>query len=72
MIEIYEVWGDVETGIGTTISSQAGITEMIILGMMEPGESPLYSIRAASWVEAMTYHYEHNGWTPYRPEGGDP
>lgn len=65
-MKIYEVWGDIESGIGTTVSTQEGIKEMKDMGLLDD-EHPLYSMRASSWNEVMTYHHEHNGWEPYEP-----
>jgi hypothetical protein len=67
MFEVYEIWGDAESGVGTLISTQKGISDMRSKGLVEPELSPLYSLRASSWEEAMTYHHEHNGWEPYVP-----
>lgn len=64
---IYEVWGDIESGIGTLITTPENIKHMKDHGLIDEFEGPLYSIRASSWTEAMTYHHEHNGWEPYKP-----
>lgn len=64
---IFEIWGDVETGIGTTLSTPENCAHMYKHGLMEPGEVPLYSIRCNSALEAMQFHYDHNGWGTYTP-----
>ena len=32
----------------------------------------VWSVDAATWVEAVTRYYEWRGWAPYRPMGDDP
>lgn len=67
MSTIYEVWGDSVSNVGLLVSTQEGIADMSRRGLIEPELSPLYSIRAESWDEAMAYHHAHNDWEPYNP-----
>lgn len=39
--------------------------------LVEPGATLVWTVEAASWVEAMARYYEWRGWTPYRPMDDD-
>ncbi|HQX53527.1 MAG TPA: hypothetical protein PLY87_29535 [Planctomycetaceae bacterium] len=41
-------------------------------GMVEAGATLIWTIEAPSWTEAMTRHYEKQGWKPYVPLDDDP
>lgn len=64
---IYEVWGDFDTGIGLVVSTAENIAYHVTTYDDENNLVPLYAFRARTWTEAMTLHYEHNGWGIYNP-----
>ena len=40
--------------------------------LVESGATVVWSVEAASWVEAVSRYYEWRGWAPYRPMDDDP
>lgn len=71
---IYECWAvpeedqDPDEGAtALTFTTPENALAMKAKGLMEPGEIPVYSVRADSWDEAMTIHHEVQGWEPYKP-----
>ena len=62
---IYEVWRS-EDGSEQAISDSEQIVDMNNKGMLI-GMAPFYSIRAATWEEAMQINYDINGWGTYKP-----
>ena len=40
--------------------------------LVEPGARLIWTVEAASWVEAMRRYNDFRGWEPYRPLDDDP
>jgi hypothetical protein len=40
--------------------------------LVEDGATVVWTVEAASWVEAMSRYHEWRGWEPYRPMDSDP
>lgn len=63
---IYEVWSD-DDATSLSVAPASLMVDLKRLGRVTDATKPLYSIRAASWTEAMKAHHEIQGWEPYVP-----